>query len=161
MSSSNCCFLTCIPVSQEAGQVVWCSYLFHNFPQFIVIHTVKGFGIVNKAEIDVFLRKHRWHLKNLFILGCAGSSLLAQAFSICPSTEWRRLSSCHVRPSHCSGLSCCGAGVLEHKDFSSFSSWVLEWGLIHCGAETCLPSGMWSLPGPGIKSKSLHWQGDS
>ena len=55
MSSSNCCFLTCLQVSQEAGQVVWHSHLFHNFPQFIVIHTVKGFGIVNKAEIDVFL----------------------------------------------------------------------------------------------------------
>ena len=55
MSSSNCCFLTCIQISQEAGQVVWYSHLFQNFPQFIVIHTVKGFGIVNKAEIDVFL----------------------------------------------------------------------------------------------------------
>ena len=55
MSSSNCCFLTCIQVSQEAGQVVWYSHLFQNFPQFIVIHTVKGFGIVNKAEIDIFL----------------------------------------------------------------------------------------------------------
>ena len=54
MSSSNCCFLTCIQVSQEAGQVVWYSHLFQNFPQFIVIHTVKGFGIVNKAELDVF-----------------------------------------------------------------------------------------------------------
>ena len=42
-------------MSQEAGQVVWYSYLFKNFPQFIVIHTVKGFGIVNKAEVDVFL----------------------------------------------------------------------------------------------------------
>ena len=41
-------------VSQEAGQTVWYSDLFQNFPQFIVIHTVKGFGIVNKAEIDVF-----------------------------------------------------------------------------------------------------------
>ena len=41
--------------SQEAGQVVWYSHLFQNFPQFIVIHTVKGFGVVNKAEIDVFL----------------------------------------------------------------------------------------------------------
>ena len=40
---------------QEAGQVVWYSHLFQNFPQFIVIHTVKGFDIVNKAEIDVFL----------------------------------------------------------------------------------------------------------
>ena len=55
MSSSNCCFLTCIQVSLEAGQVVWYSHLFQNFPQFIVIHTVKGLGIVNKAEIDVFL----------------------------------------------------------------------------------------------------------
>ena len=55
MSSSNCCFLTCIQVSQESGQVVWYSHLFQNFPQFIAIHTVKGFRIVNKAEIDVFL----------------------------------------------------------------------------------------------------------
>ena len=55
MSSSNCCFLTCIQLSQEADQVVWYSHLFQNFPQFIVIHTVKGFGIVNKVEIDVFL----------------------------------------------------------------------------------------------------------
>ena len=55
MSSSNCCFLTCIQVSQEAVQVVWYSHLVKNFPQFIVIHTVKGFGIVNKAEVDVFL----------------------------------------------------------------------------------------------------------
>ena len=55
MSSSNCCFLTCIQVSQEAGNVVWYSFLFENFPQFVVIHPVKGFGIVNTAEIDVFL----------------------------------------------------------------------------------------------------------
>ena len=55
MSSSYCCFLTCIQISQEAGQVVWYSHLFQNLPQFLVIHTVKGFGIVNKAEIGVFL----------------------------------------------------------------------------------------------------------
>ena len=55
MSSSNYCFLTCIQIFQEAGQVVWYSHLLKNFPQFIVIHTIKGFGIVNKAEIDVFL----------------------------------------------------------------------------------------------------------
>ena len=55
MSSSNCCFLTCIQVSQEADQVIWYSHLFQNFPQFVVIHTVKGFGIVNKAEIGIFL----------------------------------------------------------------------------------------------------------
>ena len=55
MSSSNCCFLTCIQISQEADQVVWYSHLFQSFPQFIVIYTVKDFGIVNKAEIYVFL----------------------------------------------------------------------------------------------------------
>src|SRR5574340_407955 len=55
MSSSNYCLLTCMQISQEAGQVVWYSHLFQNFPQFIVIHTVEGFSIVNKAEIDVFL----------------------------------------------------------------------------------------------------------
>ena len=54
MSSSNCYFLTCIQISQEAGQVVWYSQLFENFSQFVVIHTIKGFGVINKAEIDVF-----------------------------------------------------------------------------------------------------------
>ena len=42
-------------MSREVGQVVWCSCLFKNFPQFVVIHTVKGFGVVNKPEVDVFL----------------------------------------------------------------------------------------------------------
>ena len=55
MPSSNCCFLTCIQISQEAGQVVWYSHFFQNFPQFVVIHTVNGFGVVNKAEVDVFV----------------------------------------------------------------------------------------------------------
>ena len=55
MSSSNFCFLTCIQISQEAGQVVWYSHLFKNVLQFTVIHRFKGFGIVNKEEIDVFL----------------------------------------------------------------------------------------------------------
>ena len=55
MSSSDRCFLTCIYVSQQAGQMVWYSHLFQNFLQLIVIHTVKGFDIVIKAEIDVLL----------------------------------------------------------------------------------------------------------
>ena len=54
LSSSHVCFLTCIQVSQEAGQVVWYSHLFQNFPQFVVMHTVKGFSVVNE-EVDVFL----------------------------------------------------------------------------------------------------------
>ena len=55
MSGSNYCFLTCIPVLQEAGKVVWYSHLLKNFPQFVAIHIVKGFGIVNEAEVDVIL----------------------------------------------------------------------------------------------------------
>ena len=54
MSSSKCCFLICIQISQEAGQEVWYSHLLKNFPKFVVIHTVKGFGVVNKAEVDDF-----------------------------------------------------------------------------------------------------------
>ena len=53
MSSSHCCFLTCIQVSHEAGKVVWCSHLFKNFPQFLVVHTIKGCGIVNKADVVI------------------------------------------------------------------------------------------------------------
>ena len=52
-SSSNYCFLTCIQISQKVGQVVWYSHLLKNIPQFVVIHTVKGFDVVNKAEVDV------------------------------------------------------------------------------------------------------------
>jgi len=55
MSSSNCSFLTCIQISQEAGQVVWYSHLLKNFPQFVVTHTVKGFCVFSESEVDVFL----------------------------------------------------------------------------------------------------------
>jgi len=53
VSSSHCSLLKCIQVSQEAGKVVWCSHLFKNFPQFLVVHTIKGCGIVNKADVVV------------------------------------------------------------------------------------------------------------
>ena len=52
---SNCCFLTCVEVSQEASKVVWYFHLFKNFPQFVVIHTVKDFNLVSEAEVDIFL----------------------------------------------------------------------------------------------------------
>ena len=55
MSGSNCCLLTSIQVSQEAGKVIWYSHLLRNFPQSVVIHTIKGFSIDNEAEEDVFL----------------------------------------------------------------------------------------------------------
>ena len=100
MSSSNCCFLTCIKVSQEAGQVVWYSHLFQNFPQFIVIHTVKGFGIVNKAETDVFLGLScffgdpadagNWSLVPLPFLKPAWTSGSSR-FTYCWSLAWKIL----------------------------------------------------------------------
>ena len=55
MSGSNSRFLTCIQISQEGGKVVWYSHLLKNFPQFVVIHTIKCYNIANEAEIDVFL----------------------------------------------------------------------------------------------------------
>ena len=60
MSNSNCCFLTCIQVSQEAGKVVWYSHLLKNFPQFVVIHTVKGFSVVNEADFNSFNSKRNY-----------------------------------------------------------------------------------------------------
>ena len=100
MSSSNCCFLTCIHVSQKAVQVVWYSHLFQNFPQFVVIHTVKGFGVVNKAEIDVFLELSCffddlwmlaiWSLVPLPFLKPAWTSG-SSWFTYCWSLAWRIL----------------------------------------------------------------------
>ena len=55
MSDSNCGFLNCIQVSQGAGKVVWYFHHFNNFPQFVVIHIVKGFRVVNEEGVDVFL----------------------------------------------------------------------------------------------------------
>ena len=60
VSSAHLRLLTCIQISQEAGKVVWYSHLLKNFPQFVVIHTVKGFGVVNKTEVDVFLEFSRF-----------------------------------------------------------------------------------------------------
>ena len=55
MSSSNCCFLTHIQVSQQTGKVVWCSHLIKNLPEFVVIHTVKSFSVVTETEVQVLL----------------------------------------------------------------------------------------------------------
>ena len=55
MSGSNCCLLTCIQISQKIGKVVCYSHLFKSFPQFVLIHKVKGFSIVSKAKVDKIL----------------------------------------------------------------------------------------------------------
>ena len=87
MSSSNCCFLTCIQISQEAGQVVWYSHLLKNSAQFIVIYTVKGFGIVNEAEVFLELSCFFYDLMDVgsLIVGSSAfskSSLNIWKFSI-------------------------------------------------------------------------------
>ena len=102
VSSSNWCFLTCVQISQEAGQVVWYSHLVQNFPRFIVIHTAKGFGIVNKAEIYIFFWKSLafsmiqwmlaiWSLVPLPLLKPAWTSRSSR-FTYCSSPSWRILS---------------------------------------------------------------------
>ena len=53
MSGSNCCFFTCIQVSQKEGKVALSFHLVKDIPQFVVIHTVKGFSIVNEADVFV------------------------------------------------------------------------------------------------------------
>ena len=55
IQGSNCCLLTCIQVSQETGKMVWYSYLYKSFLQFVMIHTVKGFSVVTETEVGVFL----------------------------------------------------------------------------------------------------------
>ena len=100
-SSSDCCFLMCIQVSQKASKVVWYSHLFQNFPQFIVIHTVKGFSVANEAEVDVFLEFSCffhdpvdvgiWSLAPLPFLNPTCTSGSSQ-FTYCWSLVWRILS---------------------------------------------------------------------
>ena len=96
MSGSNCCFLTCIQISQKAGQVVWYSHLLKNFPQFVVIHTVKSFSIVNETEVDVFLEF------SFFFYDPAGVSNLisgSSAFSESSLNYWKFLVHVQLKPS--------------------------------------------------------------
>ena len=87
MSSSNCWFLTCIHISQDTGQVVWYSHLFKNFLQFIVIHTVKGIDIVNKAEINVFWNSFAFlMIQGMLVIW----SLFPESF---PNPTWKSASS--------------------------------------------------------------------
>ena len=100
-SGYNYCFLICTQISQEAGQVIWYSHLFQNLPQFVVIHIVKGFGVVNKAEVNVFLELSCffndptvltiWSLVPLLFLKPAWISGSSQ-FTYCWSLAWRILS---------------------------------------------------------------------
>ena len=96
MSVSNCCFLTCIQISQEAGKVIWHSHLSKNFPQFVVIHTVKGFGVVNKAEVDVFLE-----LSCFFYVPTDVSNLISGSSAFSNSSLDIQEFSVHIVLKHC------------------------------------------------------------
>ena len=65
--------------------MVWYSHLFQNFPEFIVIYTVEGFGIVNKAEIDVFLDKEGLILTTglMTVTGEGGYKIIAGLLELC------------------------------------------------------------------------------
>ena len=98
MSSSNWCFLTCKQVSQETGMVGWYSHLFKNFPQLAVIHTVKGFSMVNEAEADVFLEFPCFlydpiNVDNL--ISCSSASSKPCLYM------WKFFNSCELRTSRC------------------------------------------------------------
>ena len=110
MSSSDCCFLTYrflihisqyfsrgIQISQEAGQMLWYTHLFQNFLQFIVIHTVKGFSIVNEAVVDVFLEFPCFFFYDQTVVGnlISGSS----AFSKSRLNIWKILVYVLLKPS--------------------------------------------------------------
>ena len=84
MSSSNCCFLTYIHIFQKAGQVIWYSHLLKNFPQLVVNHMVKGFGVVNKAgDVLLGLLFFRWSS------GCWLFDLHSSAFSRLRLNTWK------------------------------------------------------------------------
>ena len=95
MSSSNCCFLICIQISQKAGQVVCYSHLLKNFPQFIVIHTVKGFGTVNKADVFLEFPCFFYDPMDVGNLISVGSSVFSK-FSLC---IWKFLIQILLKPS--------------------------------------------------------------
>ena len=117
MSDSNCCFLTCIQISQKAGQVVWYSHLLKNFPHLVVIHIVKVFGVVNKAEVDVFLELSCFfddpedvgnlisgqiqpQIRELWLVILASELLTgsAEAVTLCHSSATPSASSCFLLP---------------------------------------------------------------
>ena len=173
MSSSNSCFLTCIQISQVAGQVVWYSHLLKNFPQFVVIHTVKDFDIVNKAEIDVFLELScffndpmdvgNWYLVHLPFLNPTWTSGSSQ-FMYCWSLAWRIVSitllACEMRAivqwfEHSLSLPFFGIGMKTDLFQSCGHCWVFQicWH-IECSTFTASSFRIWNSSA-GIPSPPL------
>ena len=117
MAGSNYCLLTYIQISQEAGQVTWCCHLLKNFPQFTVIHTVKGFGIVITAEVDVLLELSCF-LNDLMDVGNLNSC--SSAFSKSSLNIWKFMVHALLKP---------GLENFEHYFTSMWNEWnsVVVW----------------------------------
>ena len=95
MSTSNCCFLNCIQISQEAGQVVWYSHLLKDFPQFVVTHTVRGISAISEAEVDVFMEFSCF----FYNLICVGNLISGSpAFSKTSLNMWEFLGHVLLKP---------------------------------------------------------------
>ena len=134
-SSSNCCFLTFMQISQEAGQVVWYSHLFKNFPQFVVIHPGQGFGVVSKAEVDVFLELSCFFndptdVGNLSLVPLPFLNPAWTSISSCTLEGWLgefwALICYHVRWEQL----CCSLSVLWHCQRTEYNTIVLEYNSI-------------------------------
>ena len=143
MSGSNHCFLTCIQVSQEAGKVVWYSCLWKNFPQCVVIHTVKGFSIVSEAEEDVFLEFPCFFgdpedVGNLI----SGSS----AFLKCSLSIWKLAAQVLLRP------------ALKGSEHHFAGVWASIWKLAaHALRSRLWRASIWKLVAPALFWASLCW----
>ena len=128
MSSSNCCFLTFIQIAQEAGKVACYSHLLKNFPQFVVVHTVKGFGIVKEAKVDVSLKLSRFFNSTDVGNLISGSSI----FSKCSLNIWRFSIHILLKPglenfetvrSSMSGSNCCFLTCIQVSQKTSKVVW--------------------------------------
>ena len=121
MSDSNCCFLTCVQISQEAGKVSGIPFP----PQFVMIHRVKGFGIVNKAEVDIFLE-----LSCFFDDPTDVGNLISDSSAFCKST-WKLMVHILLKP----GLENCDHYIAR---MWGECNWVVLWtffGIIFLGIE--------------------------
>ena len=155
-SMSGCiyCFLTFIQISQEAGLVVWYSNLLKNFPQFIVIHSVKGFNIVNEAEVDVFLEFSCFFYDSVDVGNLISGS---SAFSKTILNIWKFLVSDQIRSVAQSCLTLCDAmnhstpGIPVHHQLPELTE-----THVHRVSDAIQPSHPLSSPSPPAPNPSQH-----
>ena len=96
VQGSDCCFLTHIQVSQETGKKVYYSHHSKSFPQFVMVHTIKGFHLVGETKIGVFLKFPCF----LYSLANVGNLISSSSFFSKPNLDiWKFLVSIMLKPS--------------------------------------------------------------